>query len=140
MMVWQFTFEETFSLRPERTPYKGAKSIAQTIANSARRIIVLLMATGPFVFVSYPGAMAENNRGAQLAAMCAACHRLDGQDRGIPSIVGVKKKELIDTMEDFKSGKRSSQIMQVVARSLTTEEIAILADYLAARQKGSEQP
>jgi cytochrome c553 len=43
-------------------------------------------------------------------------------------------------MEDFKSGKRSSQIMQVVARSLSTEEIAVLADYLAARQKGSQQP
>jgi cytochrome c553 len=139
-MVWQLTLAGTFSLRPGRRPYEGAKPIAQTIANGARRIIALLMATGPFAFVAYPGAVAENNRGAQLAAMCASCHRLDGQDRGIPSIVGVDKKKLIDTMEDFKSGKRSSQIMQVVARSLSTEEIAVLADYLAARQKGSQQP
>ena len=139
-MVWQFTFEETFSLRPERTPYKGAKSIAQTIANSARRIIVLLMATGPFVFVSYLGAMAENNRGAQLAAMCAACHRLDGRDQGIPSIVGLDQKKLTDMMEAFRSGKRSSQIMNVVARSLSAEEIAAVADYLAVQPSGSGQP
>jgi sulfide dehydrogenase cytochrome subunit len=114
--------------------------MAQTIANGARRIVALLMATSPFVFAVYPGALAENNRGAHLAAMCASCHRLDGRDRGIPSIVGIDKKKLVDTMEDFKSGKRSSQIMQVVARTLSTEEIAVLADYLAARQKGSEQP
>lgn len=114
--------------------------MAQTITNGGRRIIALLVATSPVVFVVYPGALAENNRGAQLAAMCASCHRLDGRDHGIPSIVGVDKKKLVDTMEDFKSGKRSSQIMQVVARSLSTEEIAVLADYLAARQKGSEQP
>lgn len=112
--------------------------MAHAIANGARRIIALLMATSPFVFVVYSSAVAENNRGAQLAAMCASCHRLDGQDRGIPSIVGIDKRKLVDTMEDFKSGKRLSQIMQVVARSLSTEEIAVLADYLAARQKGSE--
>jgi len=102
--------------------------------------MVLLMATSPFVFAGHPSAAAENNRGAQLAAMCASCHRLDGRDQGIPSIIGLDKKKLADMMEAFKSGKRSSQIMNVVARSLSTEEIDVLADYLAARQKGSEQP
>ena len=43
-------------------------------------------------------------------------------------------------MEAFRSGKRSSQIMNVVARSLSTEEIAALAEYLATRKRGSEQP
>jgi cytochrome c553 len=133
------TIARTFNLRPGKT-CERVKPIAQTIANGARRIIALLIATGPFVFVVHPGAVAENNRGAQLAAMCASCHRLDGRDRGIPSIVGLDKRKLVDTMEDFKSGKRSSQIMQMVARSLSTEEIAVLADYLVARQKGSQQP
>jgi cytochrome c553 len=43
-------------------------------------------------------------------------------------------------MADFKSDKRKSQIMSVVARSLSDEEIAELAKYLAARKKGSERP
>ncbi len=139
-MAWQLTFAGMFNLRARRMSCDRAKPIAQIIANGARRIIALLMATSPFVFVVHPGAAAENNRGAQLAAMCASCHRLDGRDRGIPSIIGLDKKKLVDTMEAFKSGKRSSQIMHVVARSLSTEEIAALADYLTARQKGSEQP
>ncbi|HCL62184.1 MAG TPA: cytochrome c4 Flags: Precursor [Rhizobiales bacterium] len=98
------------------------------------------MATSPFVFAVHPSAAAENNRGAQLAAMCASCHRLDGRDHGIPSIIGLDEKKLVETMEAFRSGKRSSQIMNVVARSLSTDEIAALADYLAMQQRGPEQP
>jgi sulfide dehydrogenase cytochrome subunit len=85
-------------------------------------------------------AAAENTRGAELAAMCAACHRLDGRDRGIPSIVGLDQQKFTHLMEAFRSGKRSSQIMNVVARSLSTEEIAALAAYLGAQQEGSKQP
>jgi cytochrome c553 len=72
--------------------------------------------------------------------MCAACHRLDGLDKGIPSIVGIDAKKLSDMLAEFKSGKRTSQIMSVVARSLSDEEIADLAQYLAARPKGAERP
>ncbi len=82
-------------------------------------------------------AAAENDQGAQVAAMCASCHRLDGRDHGIPSIIGLDAKKLTDTMEAFRSGKRASQIMHVVARSLSDEEIAALADYLAVQQKES---
>jgi cytochrome c553 len=97
------------------------------------------MATNPS-FVVHRSAAAENDRGAQLAAMCAACHRLDGRDEGIPTIIALDPKELVETMEAFRSGKRVSQIMNVVARSLSPDEIVILADYLATRQRGSEQP
>jgi cytochrome c553 len=97
------------------------------------------MAASAFLFVAHDAA-AENARGAELAAMCAACHRLDGRDRGIPSIVGLNQQKFTDLMEAFRSGKRSSQIMNVVARSLSTEEIAALAEYLATRKRGSEQP
>jgi len=98
------------------------------------------MAISPFVLLVHQSAAAENNRGAQLAAMCASCHRLDGRDQGIPSIIGLDKKKLAETMEAFRSGKRASQIMNVVARSLSTEEIDALADYLAVQPSGSEQP
>ena len=72
--------------------------------------------------------------------MCAACHRLDGMDKGIPTIIGMDEKKLTELMAEFKSGKRASQIMSVVARSLSDEEVADLAKYLAGRQKGSEHP
>jgi cytochrome c553 len=104
------------------------------------RLILALMMVSPIVLIVHRSAAVENNQGAQLAAMCAACHRLDGRDEGIPTIIGLEPKKLADTMEAFRSGQRSSQIMSVVARSLSTEEIAALAEYLAVQQRGSKQP
>jgi cytochrome c553 len=138
-MAWQATPPGTFTLRRGRSCDR-AKPIERTAANGARRIIALLMAISPFVLFVHQSAAAENNQGAQLAAMCASCHRLDGRDQGIPSIVGLDQQKFTGLMEAFRSGKRSSQIMNVVARSLSAEEIAALADYLAVQPRGSKQP
>ncbi|MGH6825237.1 c-type cytochrome [Methyloceanibacter sp.] len=108
--------------------------------NGTRLIVTLLLAVGPITLIIFSSPAAENNRGAQLAAMCASCHRLDGLDHGIPSIIGLDESKLTGMMAEFKSDKRKSQIMGVVARSLTDEEVAEVAHYLAARKKGSEQP
>ena len=110
------------------------------LANGTRLIVTLLLAIGPAALIIFSSPAAENSRGAQLAAMCAACHRLDGLDKGIPAIVGLDENKLVGMMAEFKSDKRKSQIMSVVARSLSDEEIADLAHYLATRQKGSERP
>jgi cytochrome c553 len=99
----------------------------------ARRIIAASM-TSPFVLAAHQGAAADPGRGAQLASLCAACHRLDGRDEGIPSIVGVDAKKLIEALGAFRSGERPSQIMHAVAVSLSDEETAAVAEYLAVRQ------
>jgi len=119
---------------------RSRKVIERVVANGTRLTATLLLAIVPIALMIFPSLAAENNRGAQLAAMCAACHRLDGLNKGIPSIIGLDEKKLADMMAEFKSNKRTSQIMNVVARSLSDEEIADLAHYLATRKKGSGQP
>ena len=108
-------------------------------ALSFHLIIALSMGASLVVSVAERGFAADNDQGAQLAATCAACHRLDGHDRGIPSIVGLSEEQLVTVMRAFKSGERSGPIMRTVARSLNNEEIAILARYLAARGKESQR-
>ena len=128
-------------MAPARICKRGRRRTpADRGSRSGTRLIALLLAIGPFALIIFPSPAAENNQGAQLAAMCAACHRLDGLDKGIPSIIGLDENKLAGMMAEFKSDKRKSQIMGVVARSLSDEEIADLAHYLATRQKGSEQP
>jgi cytochrome c553 len=138
-MAWQATPVGTFKRRRGMSLCDRARSTERTRAIE-RLIVTLLLATSPFAFLVLPSPAAENSRGAQLAAMCAACHRLDGLDKGIPTIIGLDEKKLTDKMAEFKSGKRTSQIMNVVARSLSDEEIADLAHYLATREKGAERP
>ena len=104
-----------------------------------RQIIVLFVATGMFLLTASRGMAEDDGRGAQLAAICASCHRLDGHDKGIPSIVGLDQKEFVDVMAAFKSGQRSSQIMHAIALSLSDGEIVALAAYLAAQPTGTKQ-
>ena len=104
-----------------------------------RQIIVLFIATGMLVLLANQGMAANDSRGAQLAAICASCHRLDGHDKGIPSIIGLDQKEFVDVMAAFKSGQRSSQIMHAIALSLSDGEIAALAAYLATQSTGTKQ-
>jgi len=104
-----------------------------------RQIIVLFIATGMLVLAAKRGMAADDSQGAQLAAICASCHRLDGRDKGIPSIVGLDQKQFVDVMAAFKSGERSSQIMHAIALSLSDGEIAALAAYLAAQPTGTKE-
>ena len=105
----------------------SSKSVVFSIALS----LVILSADG--------GRAADYERGAQLAAMCASCHRLDGGDKGIPAIVGMDKEKLAEAMAAFKSGTRSSSIMHAVALQLSEAETATLAEYLAARAKENKR-
>jgi sulfide dehydrogenase cytochrome subunit len=105
----------------------------------ASRFIALAIAVSLTILGADRG-MADSGRAAELAAMCASCHRLDGRDKGIPSIVGIDKKKFADTMAAFRSGAQSSSIMHAVALPLSDAEIATLAEYLAARPKQSKQP
>ena len=97
--------------------------------------IVLATAASLLILSADRSMAADDERGAQLAAMCASCHRLDGRDKGIPSIVGLDKEELAGAMAAFKSGKRSSQIMHAVALSFSDGEIAVLVDYLVMQPR-----
>ena len=104
-----------------------------------QRIIALSMAASLVVSFAKRSFAADNDQGAQLATTCAACHRLDGHDRGIPSIVGLSEEQFVTVMRGFKSGERSGPIMRTMARSLSNEEIAILARYFAARGKETQR-
>jgi len=95
-------------------------------------LMALIIAAAFFVLNAGAAAAADNERAAELAAMCASCHRLDGRDRGLPSIIGMDKQTFIAAMAGFKSGTRSSSIMHAVALQLSDAEIATLAAYLGA--------
>ena len=102
------------------------------------RSIVLATALSLVILVADQATAADNERGAQLAAMCASCHRLAGRDKAIPSIAGMDKQKLADAMAAYKSGARSNSIMHAVALQLGDAEIATLAEYLAERPKESK--
>jgi cytochrome subunit of sulfide dehydrogenase len=102
---------------------------------AARALFVWAMSAGMLVGSADRSGAAEPDRGAQIAAVCASCHRLDGRDHGIPSIIGLDEATLVAEMRAFKSGERPGQIMRVMSLSLSAEDFAAVARYLAAQRK-----
>ena len=100
-----------------------------------RKIIAASIVAGSFIFLADRSQAADPYAGAQLAAMCASCHRLDGGNGGIPTILGMSPEMLTRAMFAYKSRERPSHIMRAVALSLNDEEIATVARYLAELNK-----
>lgn len=90
------------------------------------------IATGLVLLFSQSGA-AGADQGAQLAATCASCHRLDGGGTGIPSIIGLGEERLTNALLAYRASESPNHIMHAIALSLSDEEIASVARYVAAQ-------
>jgi cytochrome subunit of sulfide dehydrogenase len=100
-----------------------------------RKIIAVSIAAGSSILLADHSQAADRDGGAHLAAMCASCHSLDGSNGGIPTILGMSPEMLTRTMLAYRSRERPSHIMRAIALSLSDEEIATVARYLATLNK-----
>ncbi len=73
--------------------------------------------------------------GRHLAQECTSCHRIDGVDNGIPSIVGLAPDFFTETLGFYRYGQRSNPTMVSVAQSLDDEQIKALALYFGSLAK-----
>jgi sulfide dehydrogenase cytochrome subunit len=78
-------------------------------------------------------AAADGGLGAYLAETCASCHQPNVPNGAIPAIVGLDEARFISIIRAYRSGERPDSIMQAVAGSLSDEETAALAHFLATR-------
>jgi cytochrome c len=78
--------------------------------------------------------------GKYLAQECTACHRLDGIDNGIPSIVGWKADAFIAALKFYRSGARTNPVMVSVANSLDDGQLEALATYFGSLPKPAGAP
>ncbi|WP_094022500.1 c-type cytochrome [Maliponia aquimaris] len=69
--------------------------------------------------------------GEYLASECLTCHKRDGADEGIPSIVKWHEEDFVVAMHAYKRKLRPHPVMQMMAGRLSDEEIAALAAYFA---------
>lgn len=71
-----------------------------------------------------------------MAASCSACHGTNGfAVKGMESLTGRPKEELLAKMQDFKSGKKPATVMHQLAKGYSDEQIDQLASYYSALRK-----
>jgi cytochrome c553 len=102
----------------------------------ARKYLVALLAC---VSMSGRAAATDDAKlgvyGRHLAQECTSCHRTDGIDIGIPSIVGWPPDVFVATMSFYRDGSRTNPVMVSVANSLAKQQVDALAAYFASLPK-----
>ena len=77
----------------------------------------------------------DPNLGRNLAAGCANCHNTTGKARsGMPAIAGQPKEQMLNTLLEFKTGKRPGTIMHQHAKGYTDAQLELIAAYFAAQK------
>lgn len=81
-----------------------------------------------------PAAAGDPAAGKRKAQACQACHGIDGIATMpmAPNIAGNNELYLRNQLQAFRSGKRTNEMMSVVAQSLSDADIADLAAWYAA--------
>lgn len=78
----------------------------------------------------------------KVRMQCANCHGYDGVAvlSGAANLSGQQVEYLKQQLIDYRSGKRENAMMTVVAKSLTDEDIDLLAEWYANIQITVEPP
>lgn len=80
-------------------------------------------------------------RGATLALNCTMCHGAHGiSGSDAPNLAGQYPEVVMKQLHDYKSGKRSSSVMQALAVGLSDRDIDDLAAYYAYLPKARTAP
>ena len=70
-----------------------------------------------------------------LAATCFNCHGPHGVSAAsIPTLAGRSAASIVDTMAEYKSGKRTGTIMPQIAKGYTDAQIQLIAAYFAQQK------
>ena len=77
---------------------------------------------------------ADVNAGKAKSATCAGCHGLQGLSTlpNAPNLAGQPQIYLSEQLKNYRSGKRTHEVMSVIAKPLSDAEIDDLSSWYAA--------
>jgi cytochrome c553 len=104
--------------------------------------LLLLGATAAACLDATAAAAADAAAGRQKARQCQTCHGIDGIAKIpiAPHLAGESQMYLETQLKAFRSGKREHEMMSVVAKGLSDEDIADLAAWYASIQIKATMP
>jgi cytochrome c553 len=94
---------------------------------------LVLTVTAWLGFAGIAQAAGDVAAGKAKAASCAGCHGATGQ--GVPpnpALAGKSENQLLQDMQDYKSGKRNNAVMKALMGPITDQDMANLAAYYAS--------
>ena len=98
-------------------------------ARKARAAYSTIAVLAYFLAMSPVAQGADPAEGRKLAAQCKTCHGLDGIAKipVAPNLAGESQIYIEKQLKAFRSGKREHEMMSLVAKNLTNQQISDLA-------------
>ena len=96
---------------------------------------MLSMAVGVLALLAAGGASAAGDvqAGKAKSGACAVCHGPQGQGVGAyVALAGKSEAEIVQALQDFKSGKRAGTTMKPLTSMLSDQDMANLGAYYAS--------
>ena len=100
----------------------------------SREGVAVAVAAALAVATASSPALADAAAGRTKAQMCTPCHGANGLAvaPNTPHLAGQPEPYLVDQLKAYRSGKRTHEVMGVVAKPLTDADIADLAAWFAS--------
>jgi cytochrome c553 len=94
------------------------------------------------VSLATPACAGDVVAGRRKALRCQTCHGLDGLSKlpDAPHLSGQPEAYLVKSMNDYRQGARKHDMMTLVVKDLTDEDVADLAAYYAAIEISVKPP
>jgi cytochrome c553 len=126
-MALVFALSASAAMAQDAKPETAAPAAASTAA-AAPAAPAVAAAEAP----AKPG---DAPAGQAKAAVCGACHGMDGNsaDAQYPKLAGQSEQYIVRQLTDFKSGKRQNPIMMGMAAPLSTQDMHDVAAYFASK-------
>ncbi|MBK4737748.1 c-type cytochrome [Noviherbaspirillum pedocola] len=85
----------------------------------------------PLLLALAASAASAQSAAPAKAAQCFTCHGADGIAKmpDAPNLAGQNESYLVKALEDFRSGRRENEVMTLMAKPLSDEDIRQLAAY-----------
>jgi cytochrome c553 len=92
--------------------------------------------------LAVPASAADVAAGRRKALQCQTCHGLDGMSKlpEAPNLAGQPEPYLAKSLNDYRKGVRQHDMMTLVVRDLTDQDVADLAAYYAAIEIAVKPP
>lgn len=99
-------------------------------------VAILLLATAA------PSAAGDVAAGRRKAIACQACHGLDGLSKlpDAPHLAGQPERYLVKSLDEYRKGVRKNELMSIVVKDLSDQDIADLASYYNAIEVSAQPP
>ncbi len=98
-----------------------------------KRLLLTATLCGVFGVFGAAHAAGDAQAGKAKAAACAGCHGANGEGKKpYPALAGKSESEIVQALQDYKSGKRANPIMKSFATPLSDQDMANVAAYYAS--------